>query len=143
MPVDVQAYRQYLTEWSAGSVRSRWDYDPPDHSIEDMIAMGDRYFSTVTDLLRHGDLIYVTDANNRRATLVVNFVDLDDRRVAWDIDATHSEQIILQPNQDYCIRHRGRGRYVIVDKEGRLVKNEIMSRDEAERMLSAVFKVPA
>lgn len=141
--IDIACNRVYLTEWSAGQNRSRWDYDPPDHTLEDMIAAGDTYFRTVGYLLRSGDLVYVTDAAGKRATLIINIVDQVRGKVAWDLDATHTEKTVVNEGQAYTIRNRGRARFSILDRDGKVIIADMASRDEAERELANLTRKAA
>lgn len=140
MPLDIQANRHHLHAWSQGAIRSRWDYDSPDFTLDDMMSASDQLFRACVDLFRSGDIVYVTDAANRRATMIINVIDVVRNTVAWDLDVTHAEKVIVGANQSYTIRQRGRSGFVLLDKAGKVVIQGMASRDEAERELAARTK---
>jgi hypothetical protein len=106
---------------------------------------GNRLFARVTHMLRAGDLIYVTDGANARATFIVNWVDTTAHAVAWDIDATHREEIVTSAAQPYALRWRGvrGGGFAIVDAAGKIIARDIPSRDEANRRLANMIEAKA
>ena len=138
-PLDIQANRHHLHAWSHGATRTRWDYDSPDFMIEDMVSAGDQLFRACADLFRSGDIIYVTDAANKRATMIINVIDLVRNLVAWDLDATHAEKIVTG-GQAYTIRQRGRSGFVLLDDAGKVIKQAMASREEAERALASLME---
>jgi hypothetical protein len=145
MPLECFANPRDLTEWSPGAKRSRWDYDAPDHTLDEMIEMGDRYFTNCVHMLRALDLVYVTDASAKRATIVINLVDRVRNTVIWDIDVAHAEHIVMPKTQALAIRWRGPrgGRFAIVDKDGAVVAKDMQSREEAERRLAMMTEARA
>lgn len=138
--MDIHAKAEHLHEWSAGLTRSRWDYDSPDYTIDDMLAAGERLFTRLDDRLRASDLVYVTDALNKRATFVINHVDKLNHSVAWDIDVRHDERTLLAQGESYAIRNRGprNGRFVITDSAGKVIARDLMSRAEADERLASM-----
>jgi hypothetical protein len=143
MPLDIQANRHHLHGWSQGAIRTRWDYDSPDFMLDDMIAAGDQLFRACVDLFRSGDIVYVTDAANKRATMIINVIDSVRNTVAWDLDATHSEKIVIAPGQAYTIRQRGRSGFILLDKAGKVIVQGMASREEAERKLASLMEKAA
>ena len=141
--LDIYANRAHLTAWSHGAKRSRWDYDTPDYTFDDMLLAGDRLFGRCIDMLRSGDLIYVTEANNRRFTLIIGLIDEARNTVVWDIDVVHAERIVMPTDATYTIRHRGRGNFAIIDADGSVVMKGLASREEAEREIAAMVRSAA
>jgi len=141
----ITANPQHLSEWSAGKIRCRWDYDCPDHVLAEMIEAGEQYFSLATHMLRAGDIIYVTDAANGRATLIVNWVDQTKRIASWDVDATYSERPAKPAEQRYAIRWKGPrgGKFAIVDADNKIITRDLATRDEAERELAVLMRSKA
>ena len=140
MALDIQANPHHFDEWGMGKTRSRWDYDCPDYTLDDMMAAGERYFRSMTTTLRSGDIVHITDSNNKRASIIINIVDDVKKTVAWDLDIIHGEKIVVPPGTDYAIRHRGRGMFAIIDRKGEIVQGNIASRDEAERRLANLLE---
>ena len=142
--MDIYAHPHHMTEWSAGKIRSRWDYDCPDYTLEDMKAAGDRLFARCLHMLRPGDIVYTTDAANRRATLIVNVVDTTAGTLAWDIDVAHSEQIVT-PKSGLVLRWRGPrgGGWCIVNTEGEVMARDLPSKEDGARRLANMTEARA
>ena len=144
MPLDISAHPSNLTEWSPGQIRSRYDYDVGDHLLDEIIEMGERYFHQVAHMLRSGDILYVTDAAGKRATLIINWVDEVKRNVAFDLDISHAERPVMGA-ATYAVRWRGPrgGKFTIFDVDGKIIARDFESRAEADRRIANLIEARA
>lgn len=143
MPLDIRAHPANLTEWAPGQIRSRYDYDVGDHLISEILEAGELYFHQVAHMLRAGDIVYVTDAAGKRATLIVNWVDQVKRTVAFDLDISHDERPVV--TAAYAVRWRGPrgGKFCVVNATGKVVARDCESREEAERRIANLVEARA
>lgn len=136
--LEITAHPHFMSEWGPGNKRSRFDYDSPDHLFEEIQQMGPEYFGRFFwNVLRAGDIIYLTDAAQKRVTLIVNVVDTTNRKVEYDVDVVHDERVVIASDAAYTIRWRGPrgGRWCVVDRSNEVVSRDNASREEAERRL--------
>ena len=142
-----RASRAHLSRWADSRVRSRFDYDTPNHTLAEI--MSDVYFSTMYDEFRQGDEIYVTDAAQARAKLVVADVDDVAHLVRIDLDTTYTQTPVTAsgtaPDTGYAIRWKGPrgGKFVIVSSDGDVVHRDIQTKHEAERQLANMLEKAA
>ena len=134
-----RASRTSLFRWADSAVRARFDYDTPEHILVEI--MTDVYFSTLYREFRAGDLIYVTDGAQQRATLIVADVDEISHVVRLDLDTTHTQTPLTAQSatvdDGFAIRWRGGrgGKFCIVSSAGEIVARDIATKHEAERRL--------
>lgn len=134
------ARQHWLRPWGLSTVRARHDYDCPDHLISEMFDAS--YFGAIPQCFTPGDFIYVTDAAQDMATLVVDEVDLSNRRVWTSV----MERIVTKPNTSphpekadpgMTVRWRGPrgGRFCVVDKENNILLKDFRTKEEAWKAL--------
>lgn len=127
-----------LDEWGPGKRRSRWDYQTDNHTLQDIVDTGPKYFGRCYLLLREGDILNVVTADHRRATLIIDHIDSRTHDVAFSIEREHNDQPILAKTEELAYRWRGPrgGGHSIVDAGGNLVQNNFASKDEALRAIA-------
>lgn len=144
--LDITAHPHHMSEWGPGNKRSRFDYDSPDHLFDEIQQMGAEYFGRFFwNVLRAGDIVYLTDAAGKRVTLIINHVDQIRRKVDYDVDVVHAEQIVMAADEAYTVRWRGPrgGRWCVVDRNNEVVSRDNASKEEAERRLRNLTEAQA
>jgi len=142
--MSLRAQRKSLSRWADSQTRARFDYDTNEHLMGEML--NDAYFSTMYADFRPGDLIYVTDAAQQRATLIVADIDPVSHLVRLDIDTTHTQAPVtaVEKGNDagFAIRWKGPrgGKFWIVSNTGEMIERDIESKHEAERRLKNMLE---
>lgn len=143
-PPTTLALPKYFSTWAttkhpSGTGRSRHDYDCPDHLLEEMLH--DDYFAGVMTNIELGDFVWVTDAAMSLTQLRIDTVDRKSRKVSVSI----VEKLNVRPIVDrtgYAVRWRGpRGGYwAITDADGKVIKADMRTKEEAERERDNLLK---
>lgn len=136
MALDIAARHADLDEWGPGKTRSRYDYDARDHLFSEIKQMGAEYFGRFCwDRLRSGDIVYLTDAASKRYTLIVGVVDQSAKKVWFDVDREHVDEVVIGDDEVYTVRWRGSrgGRWCVVEHGGKVVARDLESREAAQR----------
>lgn len=134
----IYALAHALDEWAPGKKRSRWDYSTDDHTLQEIIDTGPKYFARCFHLLRVGDLVHIVTADHRRATLIVDYIDERSHDVAFSVEREHDDQPVLAKAEQLAYRWRGPrgGGHSIVDAAGALVQSGYATKDDALRALA-------
>jgi len=127
-----------LDEWGPGKFRSRWDFKTSNHTLQEIVDTGDRYFARCYLSLRAGDILSVVTADHRRATIIIDHIDERTHGVAFSIEREHDDQPIVPKTEEYAYRWRGPrgGGHCIVDGSGAIIKTDIASKDDAIRQIA-------
>lgn len=134
------ARQHWLRSWGLTTNRGRHDYDCPDHLLSEM--MDASYFGAIPQCFTTGDFVYVTDAATEMATLIVDEVDIINRRVWTSV----LERLTTKPNTQahpetkdsgLTVRWKGPrgGRFCIVDKDNNIVTKDFRTKEEAWKAL--------
>lgn len=139
----VSARQHWLHSWNIGTARGRHDYDSTDHVLDEMMHAG--YFGAIYHCFKRGDYIYVTDAEQKLCTLIVEDVDATNRRVTFSIlEKIESKPVTAETDEKdtgLVIKWRGPrgGLFCIIDKDGNVLKSELRNKVEAEQAMTALL----
>lgn len=134
----IYALSHELDEWAPGKNRSRWDFTTANHTLQEIVDTGPKYFARCFHMLRSGDLVHVMSADHRRATLIIDHIDDRTHDVAFSIEREHDDQPILAKTEEIAYRWRGPrgGGHSIVDAGGNVLQSGFPSKDEALRHIA-------
>lgn len=133
------ASERLLSTWSGGAKRARHDYDSNDHLLEEML--NDTYWSTCIHRLNAGDYIYVQDAANQRAILLVDEIEPKTRRVWISVDERREARPVTD-DSGLTVRWRGPrgGMWCVVNRDSRIISAGYRTRRDAEVRLSQILE---
>ncbi len=134
------ARQQWLHSWNIDTQRGRHDYDCEEHKLEEMMSAG--YFGAIHQCFKRGDYIYVTDAEQKLTTLVVEDVEPANRLVRFSVLERFETKLVTADSDEkdigMAIKWKGPrgGMFCIVDKEGNVLQSELRNKVEAERAMA-------
>jgi hypothetical protein len=128
-----------LHDWKLQTVRSRFDYDCPDHLLGEM--MHEHYWSTVMVEVNPGDIIHVTAADNEQAIVRIDWKDTTARTVGMSVIERLTERPIPTSN-GYTIKYRGPrgGLWCVLHADGNIVVRDLRTQDEASRRMQSLVE---
>jgi len=136
----VLARQSWLHNWNIDTPRGRLDYDCDEHTFDEM--QDASYFGAIYQVLKQGDVLYVTDAKQDRYTVEIDQVDGTNRKVWFSIVEKYASKPITasSPGVDSGVTVKWRGprggMFCLVDKDGTVLKADLKNRQEADRALS-------
>ena len=140
----VYARRQDIEQCWATSTCQQLTLVTPHHLLEEMIEMGDEYFSHAYQSFDNGDIIIVTDAAMQRAMFLVENVNLLTHRVQISL----IERQIVRPCtgdvDGLTVRWRGErgGKWCVVNALGESISMDHEDERAAEGALEAMRREP-
>lgn len=104
----LRANERGLMQWSGAAQRARYDYISENHLIDDML--NDFYFGGCWATLRKGDLITITDAEDKMITVRVDDIDRASLRASLSIiERLSVVPVIDKTDNSLGIAYRWRG----------------------------------
>jgi hypothetical protein len=142
----VQAKESDLQLWGQGGNCARYDYNSEHYLMSDMLT--NDFFCNCTYLLRKGDFIYITDAEDQIIVVRVDEVDQGSRRVVLSkVErlyalpvVTINEDLPDDPGLTYRWRPTRAGGHSIITAAAEVFAVNFPNRQEAERAIANIYE---
>lgn len=140
----IRAKESDLKLWSGVSSKARYDYDATDYLLDEML--NNDFFGYCTSLLRKGDQITITDAEDQIVIVRVDDVLKPERQV-WlsTLERKHAYPVVVikhesDPGLVYRWRTTRGGGHAIVTRTGLVAGINFGSREEALRVIDDMYR---
>jgi len=142
----LRAKEKDLKLWSSAHARARYDYDADEYLLDEML--NDEFFGGCHAILKNGDYITITDAEDQVIIVRVDFID----KKALTVGLSKMERLhalpVVKPREDVVndpgLAHRWRtsrgGGHSIITAKGELVGIQYASKDDAERAIAIMYE---
>lgn len=142
----IRAKEKDLKLWSSANWRARYDYDTEDFILDEIL--DDDFFGGCHGILKKGDYITITDAEDQVLTVRVDYIDKKALKIGLSkIERVHVLPVVPKrdnvpndPGLTYRWRSTRGGGHSIITAKGELVGINYPSKDEAVRAIENMYE---